>query len=85
MDEAVGLNSSMIAVNVNEAQERVAQLAEVVAGFEVSRSQLRAKLELNPSMRIDLQRKIDLNTRTLESLYRSLAENRELLRRLVGE
>lgn len=75
----------MIAVSVDEARERVAQLAEVVAAFEVTQSQLRARLELNPAMKIELQRKIELNTRTLESLHRSLAENRELLRTLIAE
>ena len=75
----------MIAVSVNEARERVAQLAEVVAAFEVTQTQLRAKLDLNPSTKSELERKIELNTRTLESLHRSLAENRELLRKLMAE
>ena len=61
-------------------RERIAQLVEVISGFEVTRSQYQCRLDANPSLRAELQRKIDLNDRTLGSLRLSLEKNHEELR-----
>lgn len=58
-----------------ELREKVAQLLKVMAAFDVTQGQLRARLKMHPGMHAELQRKSGLNDRTLEGLHRKLESN----------